>query len=147
MNQSKANLGAYMIKTSRMDLSDIEIWKTYMTLLKVEEGFHALKGVLGLRPNYHSKEDRVDGHIWITILVYHLLRAIEYRLELAGDRRTWPTIRQLLETHRYTTMILPTVDGPVINMRKPGKPDEEQKAIYAKLNVNYTDLPIKKIIA
>ena len=44
-------------------------------------------------------------------------------------------------------MILPTVDGSVINMRKPGKPDEEQKAIYAKLNVNYTDLPIKKIIA
>ena len=147
MNQANTGLGAYMIKTSRMDLNDIEIWETYMTLLKVEEGFHALKGVLGLRPNYHSKEDRVDGHIWITILAYHLLRAIEHRLELAGDRRTWPTIRQLLETHCYTTMILPTVDGPVINLRKPGKPDEEQKAIYAKLNVDYSHLPIKKIIA
>ncbi len=34
-----------------------------MTLLKAEAGFSQLKGTLGLRPNFHQLEDRVDGHM------------------------------------------------------------------------------------
>lgn len=139
--------GCYVMKTSRTDLKDDEIWNLYMTLLKVESGFKALKGVLGLRPNFHWKEDRVDGHIFITILAYHLLRSIEHTLQSEGDTRTWPTIRQLLETHCYSTMILPTLNGSVINIRKAGLPDSEQISIYQKLRVNYHGLPCKKILA
>lgn len=139
--------GCYVMKTSRQDLKDEEIWNLYMTLQKVEAGFRALKGVLGLRPNFHRKEERVDGHIFITILAYHLLRSIEHTLQSEGDTRSWPTIRLLLQTHCYTTMILPTVSGPVINIRKPGTPDSEQKSIYQKLRVSLHGLPIKKVIA
>jgi hypothetical protein len=32
-----------------------------MGLTQAEEGFRALKTDLGLRPNYHQKEDRVDS--------------------------------------------------------------------------------------
>ena len=31
-----------------------------------------LKGTLGLRPNFHQLEKRVDGHIFISVLAYHL---------------------------------------------------------------------------
>ncbi len=34
-----------------------------MTLLKAEAGFLQLKGTLGLWPNFHQLEDRVDGHM------------------------------------------------------------------------------------
>ena len=139
--------GCYVMKTSRKDLKDEEIWNLYMTLQKVEAGFRALKGVLGLRPNFHWKEARVDGHIFITILAYHLLRSIEHTLQSEGDTRTWPTIRQVLQTHCYATMILPTVNGSVINIRKPGTPDSEQKLIYQKLRVDLHGLPRKKVIA
>jgi len=139
--------GCYVIKTSRKDLKDDEIWQLYMTLLKVESGFKSLKSVLGLRPNFHTREDRVDGHILITILAYHILRSIEYTLEQSGDTRSWPTIRQLLCTHAYTTLIIPTVEGPVLNVRKPGLANAEQKIIYRKLNVEYRGLPEKKVSA
>lgn len=50
-----------------------------------EAGFKMLKGTLGLRPNFHQKEPRVDGHIFISVLAYHLLCWIHSRLEAAGD--------------------------------------------------------------
>ena len=31
-----------------------------------------LKSELGLRPVYHHKEERADGHLFITVLAYHL---------------------------------------------------------------------------
>lgn len=139
--------GCYILKSSRKDLKDAELWHLYMTLTKVERAFRYLKSNLGLRPNRHQKEERVDSHIFITILAYHLLRVIEYTLEQQEDFRSWPTIKQQLETHCYATLLIPTTKGPVINVRKAGLPNAEQKLIYQKLNVNYKGLPKKKIYA
>ncbi len=138
--------GCYTIQTSRKNLKDNEIWNIYMTLLQVEKGFRDLKSHLGLRPNYHRKESRVDGHIFITVLAYHLLHSIEHTLRQNGDHSSWPTIRQSLKTHAYTTMLIPTVAGHVINLRKPGLPDNGQKQIYTALNVRYVNLPTRKVL-
>jgi len=46
-----------------------------------------LKGSLGLRSNFHQIETRVDGHIFISVIAYHLLRWIGYALEQSGDHR------------------------------------------------------------
>jgi len=56
-----------------------------MTLLRTERGFKMLKGELGLRPIFHQKADRVDGHIFISVLAYHLLCWIHQKLESNGD--------------------------------------------------------------
>ena len=40
-------------------------------LTRVEKAFRDWKTDLGLRPNYHQLEDRVDEHILISILAYH----------------------------------------------------------------------------
>lgn len=139
--------GAYIIKSSKTEMNAEEIWTQYVMLTRVENAFRNLKSNLGLRPNYHTKEHRIDSHIFITILAYHVLQAIEYTLRAQGDKRTWPTIKQLLETHCYSTIVVPTVNGPVINTRKAGMPDAEQKNIYTKLGISYSNLPVKKIIA
>ncbi|MEO0018194.1 MAG: hypothetical protein RLZZ522_1477, partial [Verrucomicrobiota bacterium] len=55
--------GDYVLKTDHT-LGGPELWKLYMTLLRAEEGFGALKGALGLRPNFHQLEGRVEGHIF-----------------------------------------------------------------------------------
>ncbi len=95
-----------------------------------EDGLRELKTNLGLRPNRHRVELRVDGHIFISILTYHLLRQILYTLRLTGDNRSWQTIRQVLETHCYTAIIMPTVSGHLYRLRKPGIPEECQQQIY-----------------
>ncbi|HLE88402.1 MAG TPA: hypothetical protein VI727_12155 [Candidatus Brocadiaceae bacterium] len=42
-------------------------------LTRVERVFRNLKSDLGLRPIYHQKERRVDAHIFISVLAYHVL--------------------------------------------------------------------------
>jgi transposase len=122
--------GNYLLKTNRDDLSDEKIWDMYMMLTQVEDAFRNLKSNLGLRPNRHHRENRVDGHIFITILAYHLLHAIEFTLRKKNIHTTWPTIKRVLMNHTYSTITLPTVEGPVINLRKAGIPEDIHQRIY-----------------
>ncbi|MCP4710919.1 MAG: IS1634 family transposase, partial [Planctomycetes bacterium] len=139
--------GNYLLKTDRTKLTGERMWRLYMMLTRVEGGFRNLKTDLGLQPNYHGREDRVDGHIFITILAYHLLHSIEYTLRQKGITTSWKTIKRVLTTHTYSTIYLPVVKGPVINLRKAGIPEGVHLEIYNNLNVDYTNLSISKIAA
>jgi len=136
--------GNYLIKTNRKDLKQVEIWNLYVMLTLVENAFKDLKSYLGLRPNFHQKEKRVDGHIFITILAYHLLHSIEYTLRQNGDHARWTTIKRLVSTHNYSTIQLPTTNGTVINVRKPGIPEGVHIEVYKKLGIDFENLPVRK---
>ena len=131
-----AQCGDYVLKTDK-SLEATQLWELYMTLLQAEAGFCQLKGTLGLRPNFHQLEDRVDGHIFISVLAYHLLRWVGKRLEEHNDTREWQTIRRLLGTHSLVTTRLPLADGRTINIRKPSQPDDEQKRVYQMLGIDW----------
>jgi hypothetical protein len=105
-----------------------------------------MKSELGLRPFRHHREDRCEAHAWITVLAYHIQRWIEHSLELSGCPATWNSLKMLLQTHCYSTMIIPSKDGVIRKIRKAGKPDERQRTIYQKLNVEYRNLPVNKTI-
>lgn len=128
--------GDYVLRTERTFAADT-LWHLYMTLLKAEEGFKMLKGTLGLRPNFHQKEHRVEGHIFISVLAYHLLCWIRAKTEAAGDRRTWRTLRRMLRTHCLATTRFPLKDGRIVSMRKASAPDEGQIQIYGMLGINW----------
>ena len=139
--------GSYLLKTNRKDLTANEIWKMYVMLTRIENAFRDLKSYLGLRPNNHQIEKRVDGHINITILAYHLLHCIEYTLRQVGERSRWVTIKRLVCPHNYSTIQLPTTNGTVINVRKPGVPEGIQIEIYKKLGVDFENLPVRQSLA
>ena len=104
-----------------------------------------LKGSLGLRPNFHQLEKRVEGHIFISILAYHLLTWIKIRMEETGDHRDWKTIRRVLSTHSLVTTRIPIKDGSLLRLRKASLPDSEQASIYEKLGINWRSMcPSKK---
>ena len=135
--------GSYLLRTNRKDLTGEEVWKIYIMLTRVERAFRDLKSGLGIRPIYHQKDIRVEGHIFISVLAYHLLHAIEYRLRLKGDGRSWNTIKQILQTHQVVSVVLPDVDGEhVHHIRVATEPEGEQKKIYESLGVN--PKPIKR---
>ena len=128
--------GDYVLRTDQAFDADV-LWNLYMTLLKAEEGFKMLKGTLGLRPNFHQKETRVEGHIFISVLAYHLLCWINTKIEAAGDKRTWRTIRRVLRTHCLLTTRLPLEDGRIVSIRKASVPDQQQALIYRMLGINW----------
>ena len=137
--------GCYHLRSS-VELSDHDLWKTYITLTKVEDAFRYMKSDLGLRPFHHRLDRRCRGHIWITILAYHLLRWTEYSLQMAGYEGTWRTVRRKLQTHCYVTLIVPTADGTEVHSRKAGRPNEVQRLIYTILGVDWKSLPTKTTV-
>ncbi len=139
-------LGCYVLRTDLHKMSGEDLWHLYMTLSKAENGFRMLKSNCGLRPNHHQLEHRVDAHIFISILAYQLQRFILFQLEKTGDYRNWTTLKRVLQTHAYSTLIVPTTDGTVYRIRKPGTPEECQRHIYTKLGTNLTTLPKSKIV-
>ena len=52
------------------DWSEQQLWTTYIMLTEIEATFRSLKTDLGLRPVFHQKEERVTGHLFITLLAY-----------------------------------------------------------------------------
>ena len=64
-----------------------------------------------------------------------------------GDYSHCSTIRRLVSSHNYSTIQLPEVKGPIINVRKPGIPEGIHIGIYQKLGVPYENLPVTKTMA
>lgn len=138
--------GCYLLRTDRQDLDDRAIWRTYTQLTRLEAAFRHLKSDLGLRPNFHQYERRVDGHIFISILAYHLLHAIETTLRNQDEHHSWATIRRVVSNHTYATIELPTPHETVIHVRKAGRPEPLHQEIYQKLGVDFERLPVTKMV-
>jgi len=134
--------GSYFIRTDRMDLSKNEIWSLYIMLTSVEDAFRCLKSELGLRPIHHRKADRIEGHLFISILAYHLLNYIRQHLREAGINHRWATVRSLLQTHIALSTHLPTADGKMVHLRYCSIPTPKQVEVYSALGI--TTVPLKR---
>jgi hypothetical protein len=124
-------------KDPERTLNAADTWSLYMILLQAEEGFACLKGSLGLRPNFHQLEHRVEAHVFISVLAYHLLSWIRETLRPTGESRDWKTLCRLLSSHSLLTTALPLTDGQVLRIRKPSQPDPEQSRLYQKLRLDW----------
>ncbi len=127
--------GCYLLKTDRKDLTTEEAWKIYMMLTRAEEAFRDMKSPLAERPIFHHLERRVDTHIFLCLLAYHLLVAIETTLERKGMFTSWGTVRDALRSHQVVTIVLPSSDGPVLRIRKGSTPEPHQRELYRLLGV------------
>ena len=127
--------GTYLLKTDRQDLADDEVWRLYIMLTRVEAAFRALKSPLMERPIFHHLEHRVQTHIFLCVLAYHLLVAIEKRCLDQGRHTSWATLREQLSTHQVATVVLPAIDGRILKIRKASTPDDVHQEIYRLLQV------------
>lgn len=130
--------GIYCIRTNQTALNNKEIWDTYRMLNDVEAAFRTLKTDLGLRPIYHQKTDRISGHIFISVLAYHILHAIRYQLLANNITDSWQTIRSKLSTHYRVTTTLRQKDNKTLHIRKSMQANPQQKTIYQACNIAST---------
>ena len=93
------NLGKYVIRTDRIDLSEEELSGVHRSLTTIESSFRSMKSDLGLRPNYHKCEEATTAHIFLSVLAYHIVCPILRRLSEAGVDYTWNSVRNLLSSH------------------------------------------------
>jgi transposase len=127
--------GTYLLKTDRQDLADDEVWRLYILLTRVEAAFRAMKSPLMERPIFHHLEHRVQTHIFLCVLAYHLLVAIEKRFLDQGVHTSWATLREQLSTHQVLTVVLPTTTGRTLRIRKGSTPEAPHREIYRTLRM------------
>jgi transposase len=137
--------GSYLLKSSRNDLSAEEIWRTYILLSRVEAAFHAMKSPLCERPIFHHLERRVETHIFLCVLAYHLLVCIERAFLEQGIHTSWETLRRQLSTHQVVTVRIPIADGRLLCLRRDTRPEPIHCDIYRVLRIPERIVsPIKK---
>jgi transposase len=127
--------GGYVLKTDCPDLRADEIWRTYLLLTRVEAAFRAMKSPLAERPIFHQLQHRTQTHIFLCVLAYHLLVAIEKPFLDGGRHTSWWTLRQQLSTHQVVTVLLPTGNGKVLKIRKGTSPEPVHRDIYSTLKI------------
>jgi transposase len=127
--------GCYLIKTDRDGLSGDELWRIYVLLTRAENAFRDMKSPLAERPIFHHTERRTEAHIFLCVLAYHLLVAIEKTLLDRGIHTSWPTVRDTLKSHQICTVVLPTDDGSTLRIRKAATPEPEVEDLYRALGM------------
>lgn len=78
--------GKFLIETSDETLSMTDVVLGYKQLNDVEKAFRSLKTTLELRPNYHSRDDRIRCHILLCFLALVLARIIESKTNVSWSR-------------------------------------------------------------
>jgi transposase len=136
--------GAYLLRTDRKDLSADELWRLYILLTRVEDAFRDMKSPLSERPIFHKLAHRVETHIFLCVLAYHLLACIEKAFLDQAIHTSWATLREQLRTHQVITVVLPTADGRALTIRRATTPEAEHREIYDVLKVPHEPMaPVK----
>ena len=135
----------YFIRTSYEDTSEEELWKIYNSIRKVESTFRVLKSDLNMHPVHHQKDDRIESHIYLTILAYQLINTIRLMLKRSGINYGWENIVRIMSTQKIVTMKLP-IKTKAIHQRRPTKPIKEAKRIYDAAGCIDTQKVLKKYV-
>ena len=138
--------GSYYIRSSRTDLDEKELWSLYMMLTQMEESFRCLKSELGLRPVRHHKDPRMEGHLFISVLAYHLLASIQRELRQKGISYRWQTIRNRLSTQTRVMASLTNDKGERIHIRQTTDPEPFHFEIYRALKLPVKPLKAKRLM-
>lgn len=128
--------GIYCLRTHGLTFNTKELWDTYVMLTDVEEAFKCLKSELGLRPVYHQTDKRIDGHLFICLLAYHLMQTILHKLALTGLRMRWETLRSNMNTQVRVTTSMQSKNKKQIHIRTTTNPELFHEKIYSALGID-----------
>jgi transposase len=128
--------GVYCLRSNETGWDSERLWRTYIMLTDLEAVFRSFKSELGLRPVYHHKEIRVDGHLFITVLAYQFVQIIRRQLQEHGIEGRWSSLRDILSVQRRVTASFQRAEGGALHIRKATRPEPELAAIYQALNLD-----------
>ena len=138
--------GVYCLRTNEMTWEAEQLWRTYMMLTDLEAVFRSFKSELGLRPVFHHKDERADGHLFITVLAYQFVQLIRRRLRAQGISDSWSTLRATLAGQCRVTATFRRPDGRTLHVRKATQAEAGQLQIYQALGLDPSPGGVKKML-
>jgi transposase len=147
--------GAYLLLSDKTDWSAEELWSTYIQLTRAEDAFRAMKSNLLLRPMWHQNSRRIKAHVFVCVLAYALWKALAHMLGNSGvktrvrkkdpenpeagpeDRPMSAALAlKLLHDVQIGDILLETVEGRKLRLRRVARPNPEQAEIIALLGLS-----------
>ncbi len=128
--------GVCCLRSNVTDWDEATLWRTYTTLTDVEAVFRSLKSELGLRPVYHHKPVRAEGHLFITVIACQAVQVIRKRLAATGERASWATLRNILAGQQRVTATFQRPDARTLHVRSATVAEPAQRAIYDALAID-----------
>ena len=138
--------GVYCLRSNQTDWDEETLWRTYLTLTDLEAVFRSLKSELGLRPIYHHKALRTEGHLFITVLAYQLVQVIRSRLRQHGQSESWTLLRRILNGQQRITATFRRADDCAMHVRKATVAESPQREIYQALGISESPGGIQKVV-
>lgn len=142
----KTHPGVYCLRSNELSWDAEQLWRTYMMLTDLEAVFRSLKSELGLRPIFHHKAERAEGHLFITVLAYQFVQLIRRRLHEQGINDSWSMLRETLTSQVRVTATFRRPDGRALHVRKATEAETRQRAIYQALGVDPSPGGVTKML-
>ena len=112
------SVGGYVLSTNREDLEPETLIRTYWRLAEIEQAFRGMKSDFGLRPIYHQKDERIEAHMFISVLAYYATHLIRTKLKAHEIHDSWDTIRtHCNRIHRVTTKFYQSEERHILMKR------------------------------
>jgi hypothetical protein len=128
--------GVYCLRSNETTWDAAKLWHTYMMLTDLEAVFRGLKSELGLRPVFHQKDDRTEGHLFITVLAYQMVQAIRRKLAAQGEHLSWTGLREILAVQQRVTATFRQRDGRTLHVRKSTVAEPALRKLYDALAID-----------
>ena len=138
--------GIYCLRTNELRWDEATLWKTYTMLTDLEAVFRSLKSELGLRPVYHHKEERADGHLFITVLAYQAVQVMRRRLKSNGINDSWTSLRKIFSGQQRVTATFKQKDDHILHIRKTTIAEPKLKKLYDALGISASPAGVQKTI-
>jgi transposase len=138
LRQIRQREGRYLLRSNLSAQEPEKLWQFYIQLTQVEAAFKDLKDDLALRPIFHSTEQRIEAHIFVSFLAYclhvHLRACLKPLAPGLTPRRVLEKFAaiQMLDVH------FPTTDGRELIFGRYTQPEKDHKMLLAQLG---WDLP------
>jgi transposase len=133
LRQVRRREGRYLLRSNLSAQAPEKLWQAYIQLTQVEAAFKDLKDDLNLRPIFHSLEQRIEAHIFVSFLAYCLHVTLRACLRPLAPGLT---PRALLEKFAALQMVdvhFPTSDGRELVFSRYTQPEKDHQLLLAQL--------------
>ena len=137
--------GRYLLRTNLKGENPVRLWENYLQLVEIEEAFKNLKSDLSVRPIYHSKESRIEAHIFVAFMAYCLQVCLKGHLKkVAGGLTPRATLKKF-EPMQLVDVHLPIEGGGKLVLTRRTQPDKDQRVVLEGLGWELPEQPPPRI--
>ena len=147
LRQALRREGSYLLRSNINGGAPEQLWRMYLQLVEIEQAFKELKGDLSIRPVYHQLDRRIEAHIFVAFLAYCLQVTLKQRLKALAPGLTPRAVLEKFAAMQMIDVELPTTDGRLIVLSRYTEPEDDQRLLLHRLQLQLPGQPPPKIAA